>query len=80
MFANPTITLKYLIAEFRHLSKDPLGRTSLISHDIDVNESMFIKHHPYHFNPHKSAIVKEEKKYIHKNDLMSPVSAPGVHL
>lgn len=80
MFVNSTITLKYLIAEFRHLSKDPPGRINLISHDVDVIESMFIKQHPYYFNLHKSAIVKEEKEHIHKNDLMAPVSAPAVYL
>lgn len=45
------------------------SRTSVLTHDIDVQNSKPILQHPYRVNPVKRALMKQEAEYLLKNGL-----------
>lgn len=56
--------LLQLIDKYPSLFADVPGRTSVLTHDIDVSDSVPIKQHAYRVNPKKRAIMKEEIEYV----------------
>lgn len=48
------------------------SRTNILTHDIDVGNSVPIKQHPYRVNPHKYGIMKAEVEYMLRNGLAEP--------
>lgn len=48
----------------------------MLTHDIDVGNSLPVKQNAYRVNPNERAIMKEEVAYV---ILPSPVKACGVH-
>ena len=71
-----------LIVEFKDLFKDTPGRTTLLEHDVEIENSPPVKQCPYRLNPVKNSIVDAEVKYMMDNDLIeasnSPWSSPVV--
>lgn len=67
--------LLQLIAKYPSLFADAPGITSVLTHDIDVGNSLPVKQNAYRLNPNKCAIMKEEVEYM---ILPSPVKACGV--
>ena len=52
--------LQDLILHHRDICKDTPGRTSLVTHDVDVGDASPIKQSPYRLNPDKSRLVRKE--------------------
>ena len=64
--------LKQLIHEYEHLFPDIPTRTDKIYHDVIVEDSKPIKQHPYRMNPLKQKYLRDEVKYLLKNDFIEP--------
>ncbi|XP_059424715.1 retrovirus-related Pol polyprotein from transposon 17.6 isoform X1 [Carassius carassius] len=65
-----------LLQKYPTLFSDIPGRTTVLSHDIDVGNSVPIKQHPYRVNPAKREIMKTEVDYLLKNGLAVPSQSP----
>uniref|UniRef100_A0AAY4E6M7 ribonuclease H n=1 Tax=Denticeps clupeoides TaxID=299321 RepID=A0AAY4E6M7_9TELE len=69
-----------LLRKYPSLFSDLPGRTTVLSHDIDVGNSTPIKQHPYRVNPVKRDIMRSEVDYLLQNNLavhsQSPWSSP----
>lgn len=64
-----------VIQKYKHIFSDVPGRTSLISHDVEVEGSVPIKQHPYRVNPRKLDIMHAEIQYMLDNDLIEKSSS-----
>lgn len=69
-------SLAQLFNKYPMLFSDVPGRTSMITHDIDVGNSPPIKQHPYRVNPHKREIMKQEVEYLLQHGLATPSQSP----
>lgn len=65
-----------LLQKFPTLFSDVPGRTTMLSHDIDVGNSVPINQHPYRVNPAKREIMKTEVDYLRQNGLAVPSQSP----
>ncbi len=65
-----------LLQKYPTLFSDVPGRTTMMSHDIDVGNSVPIKQHPYRVNPSKREIMKTEVDYLLQNGLAVPSQSP----
>lgn len=52
------------------------GRTTMLTHDIDVGESHPVKQHPYIVNPRKRDIMRSEFEYMLQHGLAVPSQSP----
>ncbi len=52
------------------------GRTTMLTHDIDVGESHPVKQHPYRVNPRKRDIMRSEVEYMLQHGLAVPSQSP----
>ncbi|KAI2665219.1 Retrovirus-related Pol polyprotein from transposon 17.6 [Labeo rohita] len=68
--------LLQLIDKYPSLFADMPGRTSVLTHDIDVGDSLPIKQNAYGVNPKKRAIMKEEIEYMLCHDIAIPSQSP----
>ncbi len=68
--------LLLLITKYPSLFADVPGRTSVLTHDIDVGGSLPVKQHAYRVNPSKRAIMKEEVEYMICHDIAVPSQSP----
>lgn len=57
-------SLVQLFNQYPMLFSDVPGRTSVITHDIDIGNCSPIKQHPYRDNPQKLEIMKREVEYF----------------
>ena len=64
--------LEKLLLEFEHLFPDVSTRTDQIYHDVDVGNADPIKQHPYRLNLSKQKYLKEEIRYLLKNNFIEP--------
>ncbi|KAL0152873.1 hypothetical protein M9458_051806 [Cirrhinus mrigala] len=64
--------------KYPSLFADVPGRTSVLTHDIDVGDSLPIKQNAYRVNPKKRAIMKEEIEYTLRHDIAIPSQNPGL--
>lgn len=65
-----------LVKRFPSLFSDVPSRTTLIKHDIDVNDPAPIRQHPYQVNPTKHALMKQETEYLLTHGLAVPSVSP----
>ncbi len=65
-----------LINQYPALFADTPSQTTAIVHDIEIEGSTPIRQHPYHVNPVKREIMKEEVKYLLDQGLAVPSSSP----
>ncbi len=72
--------IEQLIHDFPSLFHDVPTRTTVLKHDIDVNNASPIKQHAYRVNAVKRSVMKNEVAYLLKNGLAKPSCSPGVHL
>ena len=68
--------LQDLILHHPDICKDTPGRTSLVTHDVDVGDSSPIKQSPYRLNPDKSRLVRKEIDYMLNCNLITPSTSP----
>lgn len=68
--------LLQLITRYPSLFADVPGRTSVLTHDIDVGDSLPVKQHAYRVNPNKRVIMKEEVEYMIRHDIAVPSQSP----
>lgn len=72
--------IERLVRIFPNLFGDTPSQTTVIQHDIDVNNAAPIKQHPYRANSVKRELMKKEVKYLCENGLAvqscSPWSSP----
>lgn len=61
-----------LIGDFSVLFNDVPTQTSVLQHDINVNDSLPVKQHAYRANMYKRAVMKEEVEYLEKHGLAVP--------
>lgn len=66
----------HLIQKFPNLFSDTPTQTSVIKHDINIQNSSPIKQHPYRVNAHKRAIMRKEVEYLMENGLAVPSCSP----
>ena len=64
--------LTELIGEYPSLFSDAPSRTNVMSHDVEVGDTVPIKQHPYRMNPLKSKEMKKEIQYMLDNDIIEP--------
>ncbi|XP_069176776.1 uncharacterized protein [Procambarus clarkii] len=70
-------SLLQMIREYKPIFKDVPGLTSVLRHDVELEEGVRpIKQHPYRLNPLKKRVVKEEVDYMLKHHLIAPSSSP----
>ncbi|KAI2644622.1 Retrovirus-related Pol polyprotein from transposon 17.6 [Labeo rohita] len=67
--------LLQLIDKYPSLFADVPGRISVLTHDIDVGDSLPIKQNAYRVNPKKLAIM-EEIEYMLRHDIAIPSQSP----
>lgn len=65
-----------LLSDYPMLFSDTPTQTTVIQHDIEVNNSAPIRQHPYRVNATKRAIMKQEVKYLLDNKLACRSSSP----
>ncbi|KAI7808431.1 hypothetical protein IRJ41_004831 [Triplophysa rosa] len=65
-----------LLQKYPTLFSDVPGRTTVLSHDIDVGCSVPIKQHPYRVNPAKRELMKAEVDYLLQKGLAAPSQSP----
>ena len=65
-----------LTDHFPCLFSDVPSRTTVIQHDIDVNDARPIKQHPYRVNPAKRELMKKEAEYLLQHGLAIHSSSP----
>jgi len=61
-----------LTKEYAGLFPDVPGRTGLIEHDVDVGDNKPIKQKAYRVNPIKAEKLKDEVKFMLKNEMIEP--------
>ena len=87
MLANLSCCFQHLTAEQQRDLEVPIGqynclfsdvptRTSVLKHDIEVNDARPIKQHAYRANQTKRQLMKQEVEYLLQNDLASASSSP----
>ena len=64
-----------LLQSFPSLFGDVPSRTTVLTHDIDVNNAKPIRQHPYRVNPVKRALMKQEAEYLLQHGLAKPSSS-----
>lgn len=64
------------ISKYPSVFSDKLGRTSVLTHDIDVGDSPPVKQHAYRVNPKKRQIMRDEVEYMLRHDLAMPSYSP----
>ncbi|XP_069176273.1 uncharacterized protein [Procambarus clarkii] len=70
-------SLLQMIREYKPIFKDVPGLTSILRHDVELEEGVRpIKQHPYRLNPLKKRVVKEKVDYMLKHHLIAPSSSP----
>ncbi|XP_069177597.1 uncharacterized protein [Procambarus clarkii] len=70
-------SLLQMIREYKPIFKDVPGLTSVLRHDVELEEGVRpIKQHPYRLNPLKKRVVKEEVDYMLKHHLIALSSSP----
>lgn len=68
--------IKGLINENIHLFGDVPSRTSVVKHDVILNENTkAIKQHPYRSNPIQLECIRKEVRYMLDNDIITPSSS-----
>lgn len=71
-----------LIKMYPTLFNDVPSQTNVLTHDIDVGQSMPIKQHAYRVNPNKRQVMREEVNYLVRNGFavasQSPWSSPCI--
>ena len=65
-----------LIASYDNLFSDVPGRTTAITHDIDVGDSRPIKQHAYRANPLKLSQLQKEVKFMVDHGIAEPSFSP----
>ncbi len=73
--ANQRRDLVALVSEFPCLFGDVPSRTTVLSHDINVNNACPIKQPPYRVNPEKRELMRKECEYLLENGLAKPSSS-----
>ena len=77
--SHPTVTqqqdLKEVIHKFEHLFSDIPSKTTLMHHDVDVDDSPPIRQHPYRLKPIKERYFEKEIGYLLENDCIEPSSS-----
>lgn len=72
--------LTHLINDYLCLFGDVTSRTTVVTHDIDVQIARPIKQHPHRVNPVKRELMRKETEYLLQNNLAkcshSPWSSP----
>ncbi|XP_066957632.1 uncharacterized protein [Macrobrachium rosenbergii] len=58
--------LKRLVNNYKGLFSDVPGRTSVLEHDVDVDNATPVKQAPYRLNPFKSEVVAKEVEDVRK--------------
>ena len=64
--------IKALIQEYQSLFPDVPSRTDRIAHDVEINDALPIKQHPYRLNPTKQRYLEAEIDYLLENDFIEP--------
>ena len=59
-----------VIRDFGSLFSDTPGRTSVVTHDVDIGDSKPIKQWPYRMNPRKLQLAQKEIEYMLENDII----------
>jgi hypothetical protein len=59
-----------VIRDFGSLFSDTPGRTSVVTHDVDVGDSKPIKQWPYRMNPRKLQLAQNEIEYMLEHDII----------
>jgi transposase InsO family protein len=62
--------LRTLFDKYKPCFRDNLGRTTLIEHSVEIENSKPIKQHSYRANPEKLRLLRNEIKYMLENDLI----------
>ncbi len=65
-----------LISEYPTLFSDVPHQTTILTHDIDVGDSVPVKQHPYCVNPHKQEVMKSEVEYLLQHGCATPSQSP----
>lgn len=66
---NQRSDLIKLIHEFPSLFNDIPTQASVLTHDIDVKDARPIRQHPYHVNPAKRELMRQEAEYLLQHGL-----------
>lgn len=64
-----------LLEEYSCLFNDVPTHTTVLEHDIDIQNARPIKQHPYRANPVKRALMRKECEYLLANGLARPCSS-----
>ncbi len=68
--------IQYLINDFPYLFNDVPSRTTVLQHDINVENATSIKQHTYRVNVAKRAAMRGEVDYLLKHGLAKPSCSP----
>ena len=64
-----------LLQSYEDVFRSTPGRTTLMQHDVDVQDSKPVKQRAYRVNPRKARVIREELDYMLKHDLIEPCSS-----
>ena len=64
-----------LIKEFILLFPDTPGKTTAVTHDVDIEDAAPCRQHPYRMNPLKLQHLQSEIEYMLQNDIIEPSSS-----
>lgn len=73
---NQRTNVVELIDKYPSLFSDVPRQTTVLTHNIDVGDSVPIKQHPYRVNPHKQEVMKSEVVYLLQHGFAIPSQSP----